>query len=319
MSDKDNSEKESDSTITPFRLPGAEDESPTDEVSPETFGERMKRRRQEVGDSSSDDSASSASVEARGWRRSSRHLLMMILESPHESATIAKKDSKVAKALEGIETVLFSEDIGNGETELGKAFPNEPLLANRDVAYKGQPVAIVVGTDEKVCREALSLIEIDYHTAPGILTVEHSVAMKSFHGESRKTERGDVEKTLASATNRHSGSLTINPQRPCFSVAPELSVSPWNHGEIIKVKTASLLPTEIRSAVAKAADISESAVELESLPLPGMTSALELEPVRLAVLATYAALKCRASIRVMLDSLHSPLITGKRHFVQGSF
>ncbi len=294
-------------------------ESAKGQGSHESFGERLKRRRQEIGEDSPARSSSANSDESRGWRRSSRHLLMMILESPHASATIARKNGKTARAIEGIETVLFADDIGGGNTPLGEAFPGEPLLADREVFYKGQPVAIVIGIDEAVCRKALDLIEIEYHTAPGILTVEHALAMKSFHGETRKTERGDVTKALVSSPNQHKGTLTINPQRPCFTVAPELSVSPRNHGKILVVKTASLLPTEIRSAVAHTAGIAESAVELESLALPGIASALDLEPIRLAILATHAALICRASIRVVLDSLQSPIITGQRHFVQGSF
>ncbi len=313
MSDKEENElNDPGSTITPFRLPESAG-------SHETFSARMKRRRQEVGTISAASSSSSNTEEARGWRRSSRHLLMMILESPHASATIARKDGKAAQAVEGIEAVLFAGDIGGVDALLGRAFPDEPLLANRDVAYKGQPVALIIGEGESVCRKARDLIEIEYHTAPGILTVEHAVAMKSFHGEARTTERGNVKTALASSPNQYHGSLTIKPQQPCFSVVPELAISPQNHGKTIEVKTAALLPTEIRSAVAQAAGISESAVELKSLPLPGITSALELEPIRLAILATHAALRCKASIRVVLDSLQSPVIAGQRHFVQGEF
>lgn len=294
--------------ITPFRLP--EESSPAS--SSESFGERMRRRR-------SEPVPTGEAIDDGVWRPSSRNLVMMILESPHAAATIARKEGAAARAVDGIEAVLFAGDLSRERNDLGELFSNEPVLADQEVSYEGQPVALIVGTSEAVCRKARDLIKVDYHPAPGILTLEHSLAMKSFHGKARKTERGDVDKMLKNCPNVHAGSLLIGPQRPCSPSQPLVEVIPDNQKGTLTVHCPALLPTLVRAAVAKAARLPESLVKLEAESISGTTAGMELEPVRLAVLATFAAVKCRAAITVRLDSSQAAIIAGQRHTTQASY
>ncbi len=306
MSDEDKDLGE-DSNVTPFRFPDEDEGS-------ETFRQRLRRKRMEVGEVD----GSALDREATGWRASDRHLVMMLLTSPHASATIAKKDASAARRVEGVEAVLLAEDIP-GENELGPGFPGEPLLADQEVCYVGQPLAIIIGEDEASCRAAREEIQIDYHELPGILNLEHAAAMKSYHSEARKTERGDVRAAIAKSDNRYQGELTIASQRPCLEIQPSITIRPMNRGETIRVQAKSLLPSRIRSAVARVSGLPESAVEVESEAANGLPGALESEPVRLAILATYAALKGRAAVTLILDSPTEPLIAGDRHATHGKY
>lgn len=251
------------------------------------------------------------------WGASHDELVVTLLCSPHSSASIARKDATAARAVEGVEAVMFAEDIGRYKNSLGARFNEEPLLAEDEVSFEGQPVAIIVGRDLQACNEARAAIQIHYHESPGILTLEHALAMKSYHGRALKVQRGNAVRAIDASERRLKGSILIEPQRPCPE-PPRISVTWIQGGSALVVSAPALMPTEVRSAVAQAADMSESAITLETGVLTGPANAMELEPVRLAALATHAAKKTRSSVTIHLDP-DSPLFRGQRHAARASF
>ena len=127
-------------------------------------------------------------------------LTVMLLLSPHPAATIVRKAGAEAREVEGVEAVLFSEDLGKDLNRLMPWRPDDPILAEDEVLYCGQPIAIIVGKTTAACREARDKIEVDYHNAPGILSIDHAMAMQSFHGPPREVTRGDSNAVFAKST-----------------------------------------------------------------------------------------------------------------------
>ncbi|MDF1813639.1 MAG: molybdopterin-dependent oxidoreductase [Verrucomicrobiales bacterium] len=252
------------------------------------------------------------------WRSSHRRLYVVLLGSPHASGSIARKDAMAARAVRGVEAVMFAEDLGRYNNTLGDQFKNEPLLADEEVCYEGQPVAIIAGHSLEACYEARDAIKIDYHEAPGILTLEHALAMKSYHGGAHKVERGNAVAGIDESPRKLRGSLIIGPQRPCAEPVPKIRVNWLQVGNSVEVSAPALMPTEVRTAVARAAGLAESAVTLDPGALAGPANAMELEPVRLAALATHAARKTRSSVEIVLDP-DSPLFRGQRHATRASY
>ena len=292
---------DSEDNITPFRLP-------VDPLKPakETFGERLRRRRDQLGAGSEERIVSS-------WQSRARVLTALVIESPHASAAIVRMDGEDARAAEGIEAVIFARDIPPFRNLLGQEFSGEPLLAEDEVHYRGQPVALIIGRDEKCCRAAAQLLEIDYHPAPGILTIDHALAMSAFHEAPRVCERGKLPDRPRSDLKQQSGTFRLPPQQAHLIGGTDVKVTPVNGGRGYSVKARALSPTLVRTAVARTADIPESDVQIETLDLAGVTDALELEPVRLAMLATRAAMSCGAAVIVKVASADSPLVHGERH------
>ena len=294
--------------LSPFRLPST---GPVKQAR-ETFGERLRRRREELAQG--DELKALSSWQARG-----RVLTALVVESPHPRASIIRRQAAEARRHEGIETVLFADDFPPFRNSLGHEFSGEPLLAEDEVNYRGQPVALVIGRDETVCREAATKLEIEYHVNPGILSIDHAVAMASFHEAPRICERGKVAPTLAAGGAGSSGSFLIPPQQAALTGSADVRVTPVRGGRGYSVKTRALSPALIRTAVARTADIPESEVQLEPVGLAGATDALELEPVRLAMLATRAAMTCGTAVILKVSSPDSPLVRGQRHPVKVDF
>ncbi len=256
--------------------------------------------------------------EVKPWVGGQNELKVVILGSPHASAAIARRNAKAARAVEGVEAILFAEDLGRDGNTAGKYFQDEPLLADDQVCYIGQPVALIVGRSLEACYRARDEVQMVYHETPGISTLEHALAMKSYHGSSQKIEQGNAASAIDQAPNRLKGSLLIGSQRPCLATAPRVRVSWSRHGEAASVEITAELPTEVRRAVAQALELAECQVAVESEAVSGPAAAMELEPVRLAALAAHAARVTRSAVELVVDQ-DSPLYRGQRHATRASY
>src|SRR5947208_10288881 len=106
--------------------------------------------------------------------RVTRMLWAKALRSPHHHAGIARVDTSRAAALPGVRAVITHADVPKnvyGHLEALGVPADEPLLAEDDVRYRGQPIAVVAAEDEPTALEALELIEVEYEERPAVLDV----------------------------------------------------------------------------------------------------------------------------------------------------
>jgi carbon-monoxide dehydrogenase large subunit len=94
------------------------------------------------------------------------------VRSPHAHAAIRAIDTRAASAAPGIHAVLTLDDLAavmrqrrmtrhsNSGTALDKVWAF--ALADREVSYVGEAVAIVIGTDRYVTEDAAALVEVEY-------------------------------------------------------------------------------------------------------------------------------------------------------------
>jgi CO/xanthine dehydrogenase Mo-binding subunit len=96
------------------------------------------------------------------------------LRSPLNHAGITRMDTAKAEALPGVHAVVTHEDVPQnvyGHLE-GLGVPaDEPLLAEGEVRFKGQPIAVVAAADEATAQEAVERIEIDFVERPAVFDV----------------------------------------------------------------------------------------------------------------------------------------------------
>jgi CO/xanthine dehydrogenase Mo-binding subunit len=87
------------------------------------------------------------------------------LRSPHHYASIRRLDTRRAEQHPGVHAVITHTDVPRnvyGHLEALGVPADEPLLAEDEVRYKGQPIAAVAAEDEETALEAIELIEIEY-------------------------------------------------------------------------------------------------------------------------------------------------------------
>ena len=105
-----------------------------------------------------------------------------ILRSPHAHARISGINTDAAQALPGVVTVVTGADIGDsvGSVPCAAANPTlrtppHPVLAQGEVRYVGEPVAVAVAGDSYTARDALDLIEVDYEPLPAVSDLEKAL------------------------------------------------------------------------------------------------------------------------------------------------
>src|SRR5262249_36879811 len=91
------------------------------------------------------------------------------LRSPHDHAGIVSLDTSPAESMKGVRAVITHADVPKnvyGHLE-GLGVPaDEPLLAEDDVRYKGQPIAVVAADSEAAAQAAVDAIRIEYEERP---------------------------------------------------------------------------------------------------------------------------------------------------------
>jgi CO/xanthine dehydrogenase Mo-binding subunit len=96
------------------------------------------------------------------------------LRSPHHHAAITSLDTSKAHAIAGVRAVVTAADVPRnvyGHLE-GLGVPgDEPLLAEGEVRYQGQPVAAVAAESEEAARAAADAIEIAYEERPALFDI----------------------------------------------------------------------------------------------------------------------------------------------------
>jgi len=108
------------------------------------------------------------------------------VRSPHPHALIARVDTRAAAALPGVDAVLTLEGIvpvlaqrrmvrhSNSGIPLGRLWPF--ALADREVSYVGEPVAIVIAEDRYVAEDAAALVEVEYELLPAVADCRNAIA-----------------------------------------------------------------------------------------------------------------------------------------------
>ena len=88
-----------------------------------------------------------------------------VFSSPIAHGRIKSLNLDEAKKTDGVIEILTAEDIP-GENQIGAIIPDEQLLANDILDFRGQPIAIVVAKDRFSAQEAVKKIKLEYEEFP---------------------------------------------------------------------------------------------------------------------------------------------------------
>ena len=101
-------------------------------------------------------------------------LAVKALRSPVHHAGITGLDTGQAERMKGVHAVVTHDDVPlnvYGHLSALGIPGDEPLLAEEDVRYKGQPIAVVAAADEDTANEAVAAIRLDLEERPALFDV----------------------------------------------------------------------------------------------------------------------------------------------------
>ncbi|HEX2154749.1 MAG TPA: molybdopterin cofactor-binding domain-containing protein [Acidimicrobiia bacterium] len=95
------------------------------------------------------------------------------VRSPHPRARIVSIDIAPALAIGGVQAVLTQDDVP-GRAMFGLEHPDQPVLAQDEVRYWGEPVAVVAAEDEDTARRAAAAVVVEYEELEPLVDPEEA-------------------------------------------------------------------------------------------------------------------------------------------------
>ena len=231
--------------------------------------------------------------------------------SPHAHARILRRDATAARAMPGIRAVLLAEDVP-GENNVGGVKHDEILLADKEVLFHGQIVALVVGESQEACRAAAEKVVVEYEPLPPILTLEQALAARSFHNAPNFIRRGKVGAALADSPMTLTGSFELQGQEHFYLETQAAWAEPGEDGAMF-VSSSTQHPSEVQAVVAHLLSVPANKVVVQSLRMGGGFGGKETQAATPAALAALAAHHTGQAVRVRWNRDQDMMLTGHRH------
>ncbi len=152
------------------------------------------------------------------------------VRSPHHHARIRSIDAGAAEAAPGVVRLIWPRDIPQNLNTLLSLInfgrDDEPLLAEKKVAYVGEPVLAVIATSALAAQEAVAAVNVDWEVLPHVLDVEKALEPDApvvneeypnntfdYHDryDHQKLRFGDTEAAFAQADHIVEGEYQMSP------------------------------------------------------------------------------------------------------------
>lgn len=235
-----------------------------------------------------------------------------IAQSARARARILKMDLEKVRAFPGVVAVLSVCDV-TGENDFGHAHTgDEPVFAEREVIYVGQPLFCVAADTIAVAREAARLALVEYEDLDPILTVEQALAAGSLVAKEMKLVQGDAAASIASASHRVSGTFNVGGQEHFYLESQVSLVVPREDGDVY-VYCATQDPSSVQHLLARVLGVNANSVTIEVRRMGGAFGGKETGATQFAAIASLVARKTGRPAKVRLDRDDDMMMTGKRH------
>lgn len=243
-------------------------------------------------------------------RRAHGELYVGIVYSKEAHAEITKLDFSQTLKVPGVVGVVTSEDVAHNHW--GTIFQDQPLLAEKEVWYAGESIALVAASNKSALVKGIQSAKIHYKKKTPILSIQEARRLKSFIGNERKIERGDFETNFKSSPHNLSGNIVIQGQDHFYLESQAAIAYPKESGQF-EIHSSSQHPTETQHVVAHALGIESKDTVCIVKRMGGAFGGKESQAAPIAAYAALAAKKFRAPSRIILTKDDDMIITGKRN------
>ena len=238
-------------------------------------------------------------------------LYVSFVGSPVAAGELVSVDATAALALAGVVGCWTVADVP-GHNMFGVVAADEPFLANKEILYLGQPVAVVAAETPTALAAACKAVKVECRAAEPLLDLAESIRRKKFLGPRRRIARGDVDANLGNAPHLLSGVFTSGGQEQFYLESQAAIACPGEQGQMI-VHSSTQNPTEIQAVVADMLGIGQHDVVCVCKRMGGAFGGKESQAAIPAMLAALVAHKTGRPARVIYNKDDDMRVTGKRH------
>ncbi|WP_186389486.1 xanthine dehydrogenase molybdopterin binding subunit [Stappia sp. TSB10P1A] len=224
---------------------------------------------------------------------------------------IVSLDLDPVRAHPGVVAVIGPAEIP-GKNDVSPALGDEPMFADEEILFWGQPLFAVVATTREAARHAARKARISVEELPPLLTVEDALAAGETVLPDYQFRKGSPETGLATASDLLEGSLRIGGQEHFYLEGQVSLAVPGEDGDMF-VHTSSQHPSETQHIIARVLGVPDAAVTVEVRRMGGGFGGKESQANHWAAIAAIAARATGRPCKLRLDRDDDMIMTGKRH------
>lgn len=233
--------------------------------------------------------------------------------SPVAHGRLLSIDVEQLRRQPGVVAVITAADLP-GENNCGPLLHDDPLLADGELRYLGQPVFAVIATDRELARRAAALARtvIQAETLPPVLTAREAHALGQYVVPPMHLQRGDAAQALAKAPHRWEGEWSVGGQEQ-FYLEGQISYALPQEDQGLLIYCSTQHPSEMQLLVAHALGGLAHQVTVQCRRMGGGFGGKESQSALFACIAAVAAAKLRVPVKLRVDRDDDFLVTGRRH------
>jgi carbon-monoxide dehydrogenase large subunit len=209
------------------------------------------------------------------------------LRAPAAHALIRAIDATAARAMPGVVAVYTAEDFkGLGAGPMPAMAPHPllketitaPPLAEREVCYAGEPIALVVAASRAAAEDAVAAIELDLEHLPAVADPRLAMATDAPPVQSGRAsnviatmrgQHGKVDEVFAGAAHRFTAEFALH-RGGCHSMECRgVVAAPEADGESLSLWTSSQSPYMVRRQLAQYLNRDESTIRVAAPDVGG--------------------------------------------------
>ena len=214
-------------------------------------------------------------------------------------------------------TVVTREDIP-GENYISMVRTDYPALADEEVNYFSQAIALVAAPDVKLLEEALASIEAEIEPLKPVLSVEEALEGKDIIWgrdniiDEYRTESGDLEKGFSEADIIVEGDWATGFHEQLY-LEPQGMAAAMREDGSVEVIGSLQCPFYVHGAIQKVMGLPPEKVIIRQAATGGGFGGKEDYPSILGSYAALLALRSGHPVRMIFDREEDLLVTPKRH------
>jgi xanthine dehydrogenase large subunit len=236
--------------------------------------------------------------------------------SPVAHGRLKGIDLDAIRAMPGVVRVLTAADIP-GPNDCGPILHDDPVLADGELRYLGQPVFAVIAQTRDAARRAAAKAKdvLQFEVLPPIVTPQQAHAAGEYVLPPMHLVRethGGAEAAIAAAPRRLKGTLDVGGQEQ-FYLEGQISYAIPREDGGMWVHCSTQHPSEMQQVIAHALKLHSHHVQVECRRMGGGFGGKESQSALFAVVASVAARLLNKPVKIRLDRDDDFLVTGRRH------
>ena len=238
-------------------------------------------------------------------------LYACVFDSPAAHGRLVFINPSEAERSEGVEKIITAQDL-IGENQIGGIIPDEPLLAESEVHFQGQPIAIVVAETEELARKAAKKITVEIEALPVITDPRVAAANGDLIIPPKKFVLGNTAAAFANCQHVFEGRAGTGGQEHLYiETQGAYAVHAENGG--LKIYSSTQGPTAVQRAVCRVTGLPMHQVEVDVQRLGGGFGGKEDQANAWAGICAVAAQLTKRPVKYPLHRMEDMRMTGKRH------